>query len=226
MKETPVANTLPHIVVLGIGNVLWADEGFGVRAVEQLNAQGPWPAHVELVDGGTQGLALLPLVEAADKLIVLDAVDFGLPPGTLDVREGDAVPACLNARRMSLHQMGFSDVLACAQLKGHYPDEIVLIGVQPVELDDFGGSLRPAVHAQLEPAVMRAREWLQRWGVSPVDISATGAVIEPLNDASLAMARYEGERPCAEIANRQGDTRFWRPSPADAVTQVASTEPR
>lgn len=206
--ETTLAGPLPHIVVLGIGNVLWADEGFGVRAVERLNAQGPWPAHVELLDGGTQGLALLPFVEAANRLIVFDAVDFGLAPGALEVREGDAVPACLNARRMSLHQAGFSDVLACAQLKGHYPDEIVLIGVQPVELDDFGGSLRPAVLAQIEPAVAKAREWLQRWGVAPMN----GAAIEPLNDASLTLARYEGERPSAEMANRHGDTRFWRPS--------------
>jgi len=211
--ETVIAGARP-VVVLGIGNVLWADEGFGVRAVERLNAQGPWPAHVTLVDGGTQGLALLPFVEAAHRLIVFDAVDFGLAPGTLAVREGDAVPACLNARRMSLHQAGFSDVLACAQLQGHYPDEIVLIGVQPVELDDFGGSLRPAVHAQLEPAAIKAREQLRRWGILPVDVAIDGAAIEPLNDASLALARYEGERPSAEMANRQGDTRFWQPSPA------------
>ncbi len=200
--------TQSRIVVLGIGNVLWADEGFGVRAVEQLNAQWECPPHVELVDGGTQGLALLPLVESADRLIVFDAVDFGLVPGTLDVREGDAVPACLNARRMSLHQMGFADVLACAQLKGRYPDEIVLIGVQPVELDDFGGSLRGPVKAQLEPAVASACDWLARWDAAPRVRTAPAA---PLNASSLAMTEYETQRPTPQIANRHGDTRFWNP---------------
>jgi len=209
--DTPTADNPPHIVVLGIGNVLWADEGFGVRAVERLNALWQWPEHVELVDGGTQGLALLPFVEKADRLIVLDAVDFGLEPGTLDVREGDAVPACLNARKMSLHQAGFSDVLACAQLKGHYPGDLVLIGVQPVELDDFGGSLRPAVQAQIDPAVKVASEWLRRWGVPAIARAEGDAPASPLNASGLALSRYESERPSAQSANRLGDTRFWRP---------------
>ncbi|MDR0480049.1 MAG: HyaD/HybD family hydrogenase maturation endopeptidase [Burkholderiaceae bacterium] len=201
------------IVVLGIGNVLWADEGFGVRAVEALNAGWVCPPQVELVDGGTQGLALLPLVESAQRLIVFDAVDFGLAPGALDVRVGDAVPTCLTARRMSLHQMGFADVLACAQLKGHYPREIVLIGVQPVELDDYGGSLRPPVKAQLAPAVQQACCWLARWGAEPRARADGATAAEPLHAASLALASYEDQRPSPQSANRYGDTRFWQPAP-------------
>jgi len=208
--DPTVPGNPPHIVVLGIGNVLWADEGFGVRAVERLNAHWRWPEHVALIDGGTQGLALLPFVEAADRLVVFDAVDFGLAPGTLDVREDDAVPACLSGRKMSLHQAGFSDVLACAQLKGNYPDKLVLIGVQPVELDDFGGSLRPAVRAQIDPAVAVACQWLRRWGASPVSRAVAGAPVSPLNANGLALSRYENERPSAQSASRQGDTRFWR----------------
>jgi len=204
----------PRIVVLGIGNVLWADEGFGVRAVEALNAGWACPPFVELADGGTQGLALLPLVESAQRLLVFDAVDFGLVPGTLAVRVGDAVPACLCARRMSLHQMGFSDVLACAQLRGRYPQDIVLIGVQPVELEDYGGSLRAPVKAQLEPAVDEACRWLTRWGAAP---RARTTAAEPLCAASLTLASYEAERPSIESANRQGDTRFWRPPSGQPV---------
>ncbi|MEX3936868.1 HyaD/HybD family hydrogenase maturation endopeptidase [Paraburkholderia phymatum] len=210
--ETTTAHTLPHIVVLGIGNVLWADEGFGVRAVERLNALWHWPEHVELVDGGTQGLALLSFVESADRLIVFDAVDFGLEPGTLAVREGDAVPACLSARKMSLHQAGFSDVLACAQLKGNYPDSLVLIGVQPVELNDFGGSLRLAVRTQIEPAIAVAGEWLRRWSAFPVTHADRDAPVSSLNANGLALSRYESERPSPQSANRHGDTRFWHPS--------------
>jgi len=197
-----------NIVVLGIGNLLWADEGFGVRAVEALHARWQMPEHVALVDGGTQGMALLPLVESADRLLVLDAIDFGLPPGALHQVEGEQVPACWQARKMSLHQAGFSDVLACAQLRGRYPREIVLIGVQPVELDDYGGSLRPAVKARLGEAVERACAVLRRWGVEPARHERPP---QPLSgNTGLELARYEAERPTEQMAARGGDARFWR----------------
>ena len=199
------------IVVLGIGNLLWADEGFGVRAVEALHAHWQMPAHVALVDGGTQGLALLPLVESAHRLIVLDAIDFGLAPGTLHQVEGEQVPVCLQARKMSLHQTGFSDVLACAQLRDHYPREIVLIGVQPVELDDFGGSLRPAVKARLDETIKRVCQVLRRWGVEPVRRTQPPPPLS--GNAGLELARYESERPTEQMAARDGDERFWRPEP-------------
>ncbi|MDR0457501.1 MAG: HyaD/HybD family hydrogenase maturation endopeptidase [Burkholderiaceae bacterium] len=197
------------IVVLGIGNVLWADEGFGVRAVEALHARWQMPAQVTLADGGTQGLALLPLVESARRLIVLDAIDFGLPPGALRQVEGEQVPACMQARKMSLHQTGFSDVLACAQLRGRYPREIVLIGVQPVELDDFGGSLRPVVKARLDEALECACQVLRRWGVEPVRHTQPPPPLS--GSAGLELARYEAERPTEQMAARGGDARFWRP---------------
>ncbi|MDR2990490.1 MAG: HyaD/HybD family hydrogenase maturation endopeptidase [Burkholderiaceae bacterium] len=202
--------TPESIVVLGIGNVLWADEGFGVRAVEALHVRWHMPEHVALIDGGTQGMALLPLVESAQRLIVLDAIDFGLAPGTLHQVEGDQVPVCLQARKMSLHQTGFSDVLACAQLRDHYPQEIVLIGVQPVELEDFGGSLRPPVKAQLDEAVARACAVLRRWGVEPAPHTQPP---QPLSgNPGLELARYEAERPTEQMAARGGDARFWRPA--------------
>ena len=85
-------NAPAPILVLGIGNLLWADEGFGVRCVEALAAQWTFPEHVQVVDGGTQGLYLLPQVEATSRLLVFDAIDWGLPAGTLQVIEGEDVP--------------------------------------------------------------------------------------------------------------------------------------
>ena len=72
-------------LVLGIGNVLWADEGFGVRCVETLAEGWRFGPEVTLLDGGTQGLYLLPFLEDADALLVFDAVDYGLAPGTLKI---------------------------------------------------------------------------------------------------------------------------------------------
>lgn len=156
-----------RIVVLGIGNTHWGDAGFGVRAVEHLNAGWECAMHVEVVEGGTQGRALLPLVESASRLIVFNVADFGLAPGTLRLRVDDAALIHLRARRVSLHQMDFADALACAQLKGRAPRQIVLIGVQPHEIDAWGADLGPIVRAQLEPAVAAACRQLQRWRAAP-----------------------------------------------------------
>ncbi len=68
------------VVVMGLGNLLWADEGFGVRVAERLYAHYHWPEYVEIVDGGTQGLNLLGYVESASHLLILDAIDYGLEP--------------------------------------------------------------------------------------------------------------------------------------------------
>ena len=194
-----------RILVLGIGNILWADEGFGVRCVEALNAGWEFPPQVELMDGGTQGLYLLPYLQEADCLLVFDAVDYGDAPGTLREVVGDEVPRFMGVKKMSLHQTGFQEVLAAAELTEKLPAELVLIGVQPEELDDFGGSLRSIVKAQMPPALALALDWLQRWGATPQ--ARTGRV-EGINNPALATALYEGERPAAEQAYRLGDARF------------------
>ena len=194
-----------RILVLGIGNILWADEGFGVRCVEALNAGWQFPPQVTLMDGGTQGLYLLPYVQEADCLLVFDAVDYGDPPGTLREVVGNEVPRFMGAKKMSLHQTGFQEVLMAAELIGKLPAELVLIGVQPEELEDFGGSLRDVVKAQMAPALNLALGWLARWGSRP-EARAVGG--EPINDNALAMDRYEGGRPPADQACRLGDARF------------------
>jgi hydrogenase maturation protease len=212
MNPTPPASAChpdgDSIVVLGIGNVLWADEGFGVRCVEALQARYDFPSQVQLIDGGTQGLYLLPQVSGARRLLILDAVDYGLPPGTLKRVEGDEVPRFLGARKMSLHQTGFQEVLALAQLAGRYPDEVLLIGCQPEELEDFGGSLRPSVKAALEQALPLAVERLAQWGAVATPRALAPAGDEAVTAPSLALHVYEAGRPSAEAACRVGDARF------------------
>lgn len=192
-------------LVVGIGNVLWADEGFGVRAVEALHAAFAFPSGVAMQDGGTLGLLLLDAVSSAKRVIVLDAVDFRQPPGTLVVlRDGD-VPAWGRAK-LSPHQIGFNDVLAHAALRGCAPERITVIGVQPQVLDDFGGSLSPAVRDRLAEAVALAANELAAWGLAGRARDAADAV-EPLVVPSLALAAYETGRPSADDACRVGDER-------------------
>ncbi|PPK76142.1 hydrogenase maturation protease [Methylobacter tundripaludum] len=192
-----------NILLLGIGNVLWADEGFGVRVIERLQKSYRFPDQVKVMDGGTQGVYLVEHVQAADVLIVFDAVDYDLPPGTLKRIENDDVPNFLGAKKMSLHQTGFQEVLAMAQMLGSYPQHLLLIGVQPEELDDYGGSLRPIVKAQIQPAIDMTIDYLQVFGIKAEAINRDGDLADPV----LNIQRYEQERPTADAACRIGDDR-------------------
>jgi hydrogenase maturation protease len=194
-----------EVLVLGIGNVLWADEGFGVRAVEALNDAYECPVGVELLDGGTQGLHLLDYVCKARRLIVFDAIDYRLAPGTLKVVRDEEVPTW-GAAKVSMHQTGFQELLALAQLKGRTPERMTLIGVQPEDLSDYGGSLRPRVRAAMPEAVALAVRELEGWGFAP----RSRATLAPqrLNAAPLAIDAYEAGRPSTEEACRVGDARF------------------
>lgn len=194
------------VLILGIGNVLWADEGFGPRCAEALAASHALPPSVRLLDGGTQGLYLLPFIEGADALLIFDAVDYGLAPGTLKiVRDGD-VPAFMGAKKMSLHQTGFQDVLATAALMGCLPARMTLIGCQPEELEDYGGGLRDVVAAQIAPALETAIAELNDWGIEvPPGRTPTGDLADP----SIRRDAYESGRPPEEVACRTGDARFF-----------------
>ena len=126
-------------------------------------------------------------------LIVFDAVDYGLPPGTIKRVEGDEVPSFLGAKKMSLHQTGFQEVLATAALLGGSPGRLLLIGVQPEELDDYGGSLRPVVKAAIEPALELAIVYLSELGIHPLPqaaVDAPGAIPHH----ALRLAAYESRR--------------------------------
>jgi hydrogenase maturation protease len=180
-------------LILGIGNILWADEGFGIRTVEALHSQFEMPEGVRIMDGGTQGIFLLPLVRSAKRLLIFDAVDFGDPPATLKLILGDDVPRFMGAKKMSMHQAGFQEVLASADLAGELPDELALIGVQPELLDDYGGSLRPAVKKQIEPAIRLAREVLTKWGITLV--ARTSPPEELVGPGATDIHDYEQGRP-------------------------------
>jgi hydrogenase maturation protease len=177
---TPVE--MKRILVLGIGNILWADEGFGVRVVEAFHRRYAVPDNVTILDGGTQGLYLVNYLEEADCLIVFDAIDYGLEPGQLKlVRDGE-VPKFTGAKKMSLHQTGFQEVLSAADLLGRCPQHLVLIGCQPKDLEDWGGPLTAPVRAQIEPAIGLACDILAQWGAAPQLRTA------PLSDAERLLA--------------------------------------
>lgn len=151
--------------MLGIGNLIMTDDGFGVRVVQRLTDEYRFPEGVTVMDGGTLGLDLLPHLEGVERLLMVDAVETGGPPGTVVRLSGEEIPVALQTK-LSPHQMGLQDLLAVAELQGNRPAEMVLWGVQP-ESVELGMELTPAVAARLDQLVEKVLAELAAWGVMP-----------------------------------------------------------
>jgi hydrogenase maturation protease len=144
------------LLILGLGNVLLRDDGVGSAAVAALNDAYEAPDGVTVLDGGTLGLALLPYLEDASTVILVDAVRADAPPGTLVRLSGDEVGPAV-ATRLSPHQIGVVDLLDGAHWRDRYPEHVFLIGVVPQSLELEVG-LSPPVAAALPHLVKRVVE--------------------------------------------------------------------
>jgi len=138
-------------LVLGLGNVLCGDDGLGVAAVERLRRRFALPDEISLVDGGTLGLALLPTLEEARSVWILDAVAADAPPGTLVALAGEAVEPALRDR-LSPHQIGVADLLDALHWRGTWPAQLRVLGLVPESLELRLG-LSPAVARGLDGLV-------------------------------------------------------------------------
>lgn len=154
----PVARTL----VLGIGNVLLADDGAGVHAVRAFARQLGPSADVECVDGGTLGFTLVPTLEGADRLIVFDAAQLEAPPGAVRCLLGEAMDSYLGGRGRSVHEVGLLDILAIARLSGCLPRERALIAIQPATID-WGENPSGPVAFALQEAVAMGAQLVRAW---------------------------------------------------------------
>ena len=156
-------------VILGLGNLLLGDEGFGIHALKTIQAKLSVSDEVEYIDGGVMGLELLPVVESCRYLLVLDAIDAKKPPGTLIELEKANIPL-LGASHLSEHQIGFQEVLGMARWRDALPDYMHLIGVQPSSLV-IGVDLSPEVEVRLLDVTLRAKKILMAWGFFAQDRS-------------------------------------------------------
>ncbi len=129
-------------LILGLGNLVHSDDGAGVQAIAQLQSDPRVQPGVQLIDGGTLGLALLPHICSAQRLLVIDAIDAGEKPGTVMRFEGTALKGLPG--KASIHQLGFADLMIALELIGESPGEVVVFGVQP-ESTAWGADLTPAV---------------------------------------------------------------------------------
>ena len=138
---------LEKIGILGVGNLLLADEGFGVHFIERLQKEYVFPPVIELLDGGTAGIMLAPFMEDKDILFVIDVIDIKDEPGSIyqfsdqDVRSGNT------HSMMSPHQVGLLDILNLCRLREKAPHRVEMITVVPGDLSTRIGMSPPLVAA-------------------------------------------------------------------------------
>jgi hydrogenase maturation protease len=159
MEKTETTRT----VVLGLGNMLMADDGVGLAALARLRDAYCLPHDVELVDGGTWGMNLLHVVEGADHLLIFDAISLGGKPGSLVRLEGNAIPRFL-LQKVSPHQVDLREVLALAELRGLLPRRLVALGIEPARVE-MSTELTPVVEANLDEVVRMGVATLEQWGI-------------------------------------------------------------
>ncbi|WP_448871646.1 HyaD/HybD family hydrogenase maturation endopeptidase [Desulfobulbus propionicus] len=162
------------IGIMGLGNLLLGDEGFGIHCIQYLEECYQLPDNVQVIDGGTGGILLAPFIEQFDQLYVIDVVDIEDSPGSvhcfsdMHVRSGDI------QTRMSPHQIGMLEILDICRIRGKVPQQVEFITVVP-ECLDTGMELSPLLVARIKDVI---EILLQKLGVE--------VVITPLAQAKAA----------------------------------------
>jgi hydrogenase maturation protease len=171
-----------HIMILGVGCILFSDEGFGVRVVEALEMRYEFPENVSLVDGGVLGLNLLGVISEADQLIVVDAVRAKGEPGALYRLEGDAIPDRIRAKN-SLHQVDLLEALTLCQALDKVP-ETVILGIEPEDIETLGIELTPTTQRKMDDAIQMVLAELDRLKVSYKKRSKPNVPCNPFQNCS------------------------------------------
>ncbi len=153
-----------EIMVLGIGCILYSDEGFGVRVVEKMQSLYKFSENVLLVDGGVLGINLLGVISKPDHLIVVDAIRNHGQPGDLYRLTGEQIPSRIRAKN-SLHQVDFLEALTLCQALEKIP-ETVIIGVEPRDIETQSLELTPTIQKRVEPTIKMVLAELERLGAS------------------------------------------------------------
>ena len=134
--------------VIGLGSPIMGDDGFGLAVLARLGERWQLPEDVELVDGGTWGMTLLPTIEDSDHVLFVDAINTGSAPGTVAVIEREQLPKYFMLK-LSPHQIDIREVLAACELRGTLPDVTEAYGAQP-EIIDMSTELSPALAARVD----------------------------------------------------------------------------
>lgn len=155
-----------EITVLGVGNTILSDEGFGVRVVEYLQKNYTFPQNVQLVDGGTLGVELMHFIVGTQKLLIIDSINGGVEAGRIFHLRDDEIFRHFT-QKISAHEVGIQDVLTMLEITGKKIPRVELIGAQPYSLE-AGTELTPQMKKLLPVFATKALEILQGWNVKLV----------------------------------------------------------
>ncbi len=160
------ASCMKAIRILALGNVLIGDDAVGPYLLAALHAHYHFPADVDLVDAGTPGFDLLPMIEDVHTLLLLDSVTGPGPPGSISVSNRDEIIGSSLPHRRGPHDPSLRAVLLEAQMRGIGPQRVYLIGVVP-ESTHAGTQLTPVVRAAVPAAEAVVVQQLKNLGINP-----------------------------------------------------------
>ena len=143
---------MKKIVILGVGNRLMGDDGFGPRIIEALEKRS-LPENVELIDAGVGGMAILSWIENADKIVIVDSVQTNNePPGTVYRFTDKELPPS-DMFMLSLHDLNLVDTINIGRVVQKMPEEIVILGVEVKRVAEFDDKLTPEVEAAMAEVI-------------------------------------------------------------------------
>ena len=153
---------MKKVLVMGIGNTLLQDDGVGVHVTELFKSSLEPTANLDVIDGGTIGLSLLPEIEDADAVIIVDASEIGERPGAMRIFRNQEIDQQLSGKRRSVHEVALYDLFSAAAIRGRSPRERVLIAIQPA-CTEWGLDPTPEVKATIPLACEAITSLTSRW---------------------------------------------------------------
>ena len=156
-----MVKTESKVAVIGVGNILLQDEGVGIHIVNALIKDYRFDPPIEIVDGGTTGMDLIPYFEENDKIIIVDAVNFDKEPGFIGSIENEDILTVLTTK-LTMHHLGLTDVLSTMKVHDIKPEQMFLLGIQPdsMELDmELTDVIADRIPRMMEVLQQKLAEW-------------------------------------------------------------------
>lgn len=149
------------VTIIGLGNTLYSDEGVGIHILPLVSEALKDIPNVEIIEGSTDGIRLLGPVEDTEQLILLDCINGGQPPGSFYTVAKEEIPAYCGVK-LSVHQLGFQEVLFAARIRERTPQRMVMFGVQPASLE-FGIGLSELIEGCQDALVQMVCRQIGKW---------------------------------------------------------------
>lgn len=149
------------ISVVGIGNIIMQDEGFGVRCAEYLQKITDYPDFVQIIDGGTLGMDLMPYIAGTKKLLLIDAMNIDAPVGSFHSFTGDELNVYFK-NKITIHDVGVNDMLAVLKLTDNPIEEVVVMGIKP-EVVSMGLDMTEKIAEKVPEVAQKAKELVDKW---------------------------------------------------------------